>query len=76
MGEPPTCSTCSNLLDAYDSAVRDYSVITRSLSGMLGDDLTMMYERADKLWLACQDAHQRFMDHWRQNHADVTGQQS
>jgi hypothetical protein len=67
----PMCPKCSSLLDSYDATVRDFSEITRKLSGALGDDLKTMYDKAEKLRQACIDAHREIMDHWEKEHHNL-----
>lgn len=70
------CSTCSDLLQAYRTSVLAYSKTTSAVTGVIGDDLKMMFERAEELRLACGHAHHMFMEHWRADHKKARHPQS
>jgi hypothetical protein len=69
------CPTCSDLLSLYRMSVSAYSKATDDLKGLLGDDLRLMFARAEEFRLASGHAHQAFMEHWRANRGKLSRSQ-
>jgi hypothetical protein len=66
------CSACSDLLNIYRTNVSAYSKATDDLKGLIGNDLKLMFARAEEFRLACGHAHQAFMEHWRVDHRKLS----
>jgi hypothetical protein len=66
-----TCKTCQELLGLYDRSVRLYMNAAHNIKGTVGDDFKRAFAEAERLKLACREASDNLMMHWRQKHGNL-----
>lgn len=62
------CRTCDDLLAAYTSAVNLYTAAARDIETLVGDDFRLASKDTERLRLACRDADNALIAHFRQGH--------
>jgi hypothetical protein len=65
------CKTCDDLLAVYRSAVSLYKTTVRDSTTLLGDELRLASQETERLRLACRDADNALITHWRQVHKNL-----
>ena len=65
------CKTCDDLLAAYSGAVSLYKTTVRDSTTLLGHELRLASQEAERLRLACRDADNALIAHWRQVHNNL-----
>jgi hypothetical protein len=62
------CNTCNDLFIVYKRAVLLYVAAVRDLKGVIGDNLALAPQEANRLRQACCDADDALTAHRRQEH--------
>jgi hypothetical protein len=65
------CKTCDDLLAVYRCAVRLYKTTVRDSTTRVGDELRLASQESERLRLACRDADNALIAHWRQMHNNL-----
>jgi hypothetical protein len=66
------CKRCDELLATYKRDVTLFTTAVLDLPGKLGDDSRVAAEQTDRLSQNCKDTSDALMEHWRQEHCNLT----
>ena len=66
-----TCKSCLSLLDRYERVVKVYAEACHKLSGMLGEDYLLAFEKTRRLHAAYQAASRQLTEHWTTQHTNL-----
>jgi len=70
--KPVPCAECLRLMAAYGKAVRLYKEAVATGTGAVKADAIRAAELTHKLRQACLEENQRFLEHWKSNHASLS----